>query len=192
MINSVIDYKFYFDKSMSYEAYLEAFQKEIALGESVETHEYLPINWQRITRVFKTMTLLPEIKERLSALNDTRYWLVVSENWCGDAAQTLPVFEKIAEASSGKIKLGIVYRDSNLELIDAHLTNNSRSIPKLIVLDAQYNVINSWGARSEEAQALVVKLKSDPETASTYSEELHKWYAKDKQVAIQKALLELI
>ena len=192
MINSVIDYKFYFDKSLSYKTYLEAFQKEMALGALIEKHEYLPINWQRITRISKTMQLIPEIQERLSALNETRYWLVISEHWCGDAAQTLPVLNKIAENSLGKIQLGIVYRDANLTLIDAHLTNNSRSIPKLIVLDAQYNVINSWGARTAEAEALVVKLKSDPDTASTYSEELHKWYAKDKQVTIQKELLDVL
>jgi hypothetical protein len=42
-------------------------------------------------------------------------WLVISEGWCGDAAQLLPIINKMA-VESGKIDLRIVLRDENEEL----------------------------------------------------------------------------
>jgi hypothetical protein len=38
----------------------------------------------------------------------------------------------------------------------------------------------------------VVRIKSDPERAHQYNEELHKWYAIDRQHAIQREVRELI
>jgi hypothetical protein len=85
----------------------------------------------------------------------------------------------------------IVYRDQHLKLIDAHLTNGGRAIPKLIQLDSHFNITGLWGPRPNEAQKLVKALKSNPDTAAKYNEHLHKWYAENKQQAIQ-AELELL
>ena len=59
-------------------------------------------------------------------------------------------------------------------------------------LTEDYKLIADWGPRPKTAQALVVHLKSNPDTALTYSEELHKWYAKDKQTEILEELLKLV
>jgi hypothetical protein len=37
--------------------------------------------------------------------------------------------------------------------------------------------------------ALVRELKSQPETAATYGEHLHRWYAENRQVDIQRSVL---
>jgi len=92
--------------------------------------------------------------------------------------------------SDGKIDLRFIYRDENLELIDAHLTDGrSRSIPILIQLDSDYNYISSYGPRPAEAQKLVMSLLSRQEP---YSIPLHTWYAKDKQQSIQSDIAKKI
>ena len=63
-------------------------------------------------------------------------WLIITEGWCGDAAQCIPTIEKIA-AESKNIETHYVLRDENLDLIDEYLTNNARSIPKLIACAAK-------------------------------------------------------
>ena len=48
------------------------------------------------------------------------------------------------------------------------------------------------GTRPQEAMALVKRIKSDPAIAHTYSQEVHKWYAQDKQQNIQAELAVLL
>jgi hypothetical protein len=76
--------------------------------------------------------------------------------------------------------------------MDAHLTDGSRSIPKLIQLDSHLNITGIWGPRPSPAQALVKALRANPETARTYSNELHKWYAHDKNKSLEIEMLKLI
>lgn len=187
-----INYKDYAAKGIDYETYRNNHQHQISLGNAVMHAEYLPINLQRSERITKQVVLLPQITAALNQLNTHKTWLLISEHWCGDAAQIVPVIAKVAAASNGKIDLKIVYRDENLALMDAHLTGTSRSIPKLIVLNNNYEVVTTWGPRPAAAQEMVLKLKSNPETAANYAEELHKWYAQNKQVAIQEELVKLL
>lgn len=185
------NYKYYWEKGMNYNTYLTHFEKEVNEGSSKIHADMLPINWQRTKRLNKTVHIDLDSLSVIEAIVFPRKWLVITENWCGDSAQVLPVINKIAEASKGKIDLRMVYRDENLNLIDAHLTNQGRSIPKLIQLNQNFEVTASWGPRPEVAQKLVKGIKSNPSIASTYSEELHKWYAKDQQVSIIRELVEM-
>lgn len=186
------EYALHFEHAMPYQIYFDGLIAEASGTSQNHNSQYLPINLQRSKRIAKTIKLSDEIIEALNNLHHKINWLVISENWCGDSAQVLPVINAIAEASKGKINLRIVYRDQNPDLMNAHLTNGSRSIPILIQLDANFAFINEWGPRPKEAQQLVKALKSNPETAPTYSEKLHKWYADDKTVSIQKELLKLL
>jgi hypothetical protein len=189
---SPVAYRAYFEKGVSYEQYIHNFEADIALGEAAPYHQYLPMNHQRVVRIYKNFAINADLQAKIEALEQPLHWLVISEPWCGDASQIVPVLARIAEASNGKIGFKIAYRDQNLELIDAHLTGTSRSIPKLVQLNADFNPLADWGARPQAAQDLVVALKSNPETAATYSDELHKWYAKDKQTAIQAEIMALL
>lgn len=182
-----MNYKDYFEKGITYEDYLLNFEAELNSEIESKYSAYLPMNWQRSKRIEKTLIL----DSKFEAIEQRTNWLVISEHWCGDASQILPVIHKISLASKGKINLKIIYRDQYPELIEMHLTNGSKSIPKLIQLDENYSLIKDWGPRPETAQQLVVQLKSNPLTAASYSEEVHKWYAKDKQVQIQSELLAL-
>jgi hypothetical protein len=76
--------------------------------------------------------------------------------------------------------------------MNAYLTNGSRSIPKLVQLNEHFNVTGIWGPRPTTAQKLVMELKANPATAPTYANELHLWYAKDKQQSMEQEVKQLI
>lgn len=191
------DYQQYFEKGITFDAYMAIMEKKAA-GELEDKHaKYIPLNLQRSTRVTKTLTLTPEILTILEAYHHKVYWLLISEHWCGDCAQSVPVMVGIAEASKGLIDLRIVSRDAHPALMDAHLTLNpegkgSRSVPKLIQLDSRFSFTGVWGPRPNEAQKMVYALRANPETAATYGEVLHKWYADNRQAFIQRDLHKLL
>ena len=195
-INSVVlnktDYLAYVDRGIDYDTYMVNLAHDAIHNTDTKYNEYINMNQHRIHRVEKTYHMGDEMKSVLNSLTQPIHWLVITEHWCGDAAQIVPVLHAISIASEGKIKMSLVYRDQNPELINAHLTDNTKSIPKVVQLDTEYNVTGSWGPRPVFAQALVKKLKANPETAATYANELHLWYAKDKQQHIEAELIDLL
>jgi len=154
--------------------------------------KYLVINQQRVKRLTQRLRLEPETEvAALNAKPGTK-WLILSEHWCGDGAQIIPVQAAIARASNGRITARVLFRDQNLELMDQFLTNGGRSIPKTIQLNDSFDLVANWGPRPAEAQELVLRIKSDPDRAHTYNEELHKWYAVNRQQACQEELRLLL
>ena len=157
--------------------------------------KYIPINKQRVKRIRKTMAkggLREDLKSALSGLAAGTKMLVLNEFWCGDGAQILPVYEAMEAASRGRLEIRVLMRDAHLDVMDLFLTNGARSIPKTVMLNADLKVLGSWGPRPTEAMALVKRIKSDPAIAHTYSQEVHKWYAQDKQQNIQAELAVLL
>jgi thioredoxin-like negative regulator of GroEL len=186
----------YLEKCVGYGEYRKRFEKiveDIKNGLLKDDYsEYYKLNWQRSTRNEKTFRLTERLSEKLASLKGPVTWLVITEPWCGDSAQSMAAINAIAEASEGKISLKIFYRDSDTSLIDAFLTNGGRSIPKLVQMNQNNEVTGTWGPRPQAAQELVIRLKSDPATAGTYAEALHKWYSDDNTVSIQAEIEQLL
>ncbi len=186
------DYEMYLQKGIGYNQYKQQMAEDLAVNADSKIKEYINLNQRRMYRVEKTFEISVELAAQIKNLKHKIYWLVLTEHWCGDASQLLPVFNAFAEMSEGKIELKLVYRDQHPELMDAYLTNGTRSIPKLIQLDEHYAVTASWGPRPSVAQQLVKQLKSNPATAATYANELHLWYGKDKQKSLESEIAKLI
>lgn len=194
MIARELSLKKYIDKSIDFETYLNQFQEAVIAfkaDKKVDSlyPEYLPINFQRLRRGLKQAYLSEKLLTHIQHLNRPLHWLVLTEPWCGDAAQSLGFLNAVEKASEGKIKLGLLYRDENLELMDQFLTNGGRSIPKLIQFDKDFNVTGSWGPRPKAAQELVLEMKSADEP---YADALHRWYAKDKNQSIDREIIDLL
>ena len=185
-------YAAYLDEGISYAHYKRNLEDDINTNADPKISAYINLNRQRMSRVEKTYQVATPIIDQLKALKHRTYWLVLTEHWCGDASQALPVLNRIAKMSEGKIELKLVYRDQHPELMNAYLTNGSRSIPKLVQLDDHLNVNGIWGPRPTEAQRLVMRLKGNPETAPTYARDLHLWYAKDKQLSLEAEIKQLL
>jgi len=186
------DYKNYLQKGINFQQYKQQMAEDLALNADLKIKEYIHLNQRRMYRVEKTYQISDELAGQIKNLKHKTWWLILTEHWCGDASQTLPALNAIAESSNGKIEMKLLYRDQNDELMNAWLTNETRSIPKLIQLDERFNVTGIWGPRPGAAQKLVKALKADPATAATYANELHLWYAKDRQQALEKEVGQLI
>lgn len=153
---------------------------------------YSKMNVQRMSRVDKTGVLNEGFVQAIEKLEKNYQLLVISEGWCGDAAQIVPLFEKMVEFAPGKFALRFVLRDQNLPLIDAHLTNGGRAIPVLLLLDANGELISKWGPRPEVLQHLLGEWKNETSDMFELAERLHLWYAKDRTQTTQLELTALI
>lgn len=156
--------------------------------------QYAKLNEQRMSRLDKTVQLLPEVTAELARLQGQYVWLVLTEGWCGDAAQIVPVLDAIARASGGHLITRYLLRDENLDLMDRYLTGGvSRSIPKLVVLRADtLTEAAQWGPRPAEAQRLLLELKEQGASHEQYAERIHAWYAKDRTRSTQQELVALL
>ena len=177
--------------ALSYEGYrafvsaLLTNGKATGIEQSEALTNYSLLNDKRMKRLDKTIKLSKETLQEFQKISEPNTWLVLTEGWCGDAAQSLPVLNKIAK-STDKIDLKVILRDENLPLMDLFLTNGGRSIPKLIVLDKENNVIDSWGPRPTIASKMVADYKEkngalDPQ----FKQDLQLWYNKDKGENVQ-------
>jgi hypothetical protein len=152
------------------------------------------INAQRMKRIDKQCIINYNLHTLISQINRKQKWLLISESWCGDSAQCVPVIAKMAELNKN-ILLEIIFRDEHLDLMDNFLTNGSRSIPKLICIDEKTDSINFiWGPRPKAIQDRVSELKKNfPEiTHDELVKNIHLWYAQDKTKSIQAEFIELL
>lgn len=156
--------------------------------------QYTQMNQVRMTRIARITVLLPAVQEALAQLSRSLQWVILTEAWCGDAAQNVPVFFKIAEESQGKILLKLLLRDENLELMDQYLTNGTRSIPKLICFDATTGQeLGTWGPRPAAAQELYRAFKADPVgTKKEFIQNVQLWYARDRTNSMQHEMAQLL
>ena len=183
--------KNYLEKSMTFAEYIALIDGLLVEGKTTGTNQsetmfnYGKLNRQRMKRLGKTADLNEPLKIKAQNIESKIIWLIITEGWCGDAAQNIPIIEKIA-AENPNIETRYVLRDENLELMDAYLTNNARSIPKLIALDAgNLEVIGTWGPRPQIAMDLFYELRKQGMEKSLQMENLQRWYLSDKNQSIQ-------
>ena len=186
------------NESYTYASYIELLDSLLKQGLTTGTNQsesmtdYAMLNQKRMRKWDKIGKITSELMEKIMVLDQKMIWLVITEGWCGDAAQNLPFFNKMAELNPN-IDLRIVLRDENLPLIDAFLTNGGRSIPKLIALDGNLNVLGTWGPRPEPVQKAFLENKvSQERTGKEFTEYLHLWYAKDKGITLQGEILAIL
>ena len=182
------------NSGMSYEEYKKLFADEIENPPAVDeknNYDIKKLNFSRSTRVEKQFVPSDELIEALNKIINPQLWIVLTESWCGDSAQNLPVIAKISELSKN-VELQILHRDSNLEIMDQYLTNGTRSIPKLIAFDEDGKELFLWGARPVAAQQLINELKEKGLQKNEWLIELHKWYANNRGKEIEIELLELL
>lgn len=153
--------------------------------------EYTKLNNRRMKRWDKTIKVPQDIQDRIAQFNEKITWLVLTESWCGDAAHLLPVMNKIAELNDN-INFRVVLRDENEDLMNLFLTNGSKSIPKLIMIDDETgDVLNSYGSRPDEATKMVNEYKANHgKLTPEFKEDLQRWYNKDKGLNTLKDLTE--
>lgn len=186
----------YLATAISYPQYRDLIDKLLTEGKTTgQGHpesfvEYTRLNVTRMERLDKTVALTNDLLNLLNGLKRRYIWLVITEAWCGDAAQNLPVLHLMAKQAPN-IDLKLVLRDENPELMDEYLTNGSRSIPKLIILDAEtLQELGTWGPRPAATLPLLKAYKADPnKTHEEFAKEIQLWYAKDRTLSTQHEIM---
>lgn len=185
------------ENSFNYQEYMDLME-DLVLSESTtgeinkDRVDFTALNYKRSMRLNKKLQLSESQTSTFNEVGMKQTWLVITESWCGDAAQTLPVLNKLAETSEN-IELRIILRDEHPELMDNFLTNGTRSIPKLIILDSDREVVTSWGPRTAAATKLVTDYKEKfGKIDAEFKTQLQKWYNTDKGVSIISELSEII
>jgi glutaredoxin-related protein len=176
----------------TYKTYFESILNFTITAEPYNSEEYLTytkLNYARQNRWLKKGVIQNEYIDVILAINTPQEWIIISEPWCGDAAQIVPFIIKLASYNS-LIKVNIQIRDQNSE-IDDYLTNGKKSIPKLIVRENNKDIFN-WGPRPIGAQEVVNSLVNQHADFHEIKEELQKWYNKDEGISIQQEIIDLL
>lgn len=187
-------------KSHSYAEYRKLVTDLLSEGKSTGAEQseslthYTSLNEARMNRLEKTIKISEETITKLQHLDNHYIWLVISEGWCGDAAQILPILHKMANESHKKVDLRIVLRDENDDLMSHYLTNGGRAIPKVIVICKEAGIVRAdWGPRPKGATELMTNYKRDfgviDEKIKT---DLQLWYLADKGLSVQQELVEIM
>ncbi|MEJ2541622.1 MAG: thioredoxin family protein [Gemmatimonadota bacterium] len=137
------------------------------------------------------MRMAEELVEAARSAGGPWYLLALSEDWCGDAVNALPIIARWAEAVPG-MELRILGRDDNPELMDAHLTGGrSRSIPVVMVLDRDFREVGWWGPRPRVLQDWVLGEGRSLRPQERYKR-VRSWYARDRGRTVLEELLALL
>jgi hypothetical protein len=140
---------------------------------SAEKNATLWRDTYRLTRV------PPETVSRADALAGRWHLLVLNEDWCGDAVNTIPHLARLAELSRN-VDLRVLGRDANPDLMDAHLSSTgARAIPVVIVLDEAFEERGWWGSRPGALQRWVMEEGLALEKDERYRY-VRTWYARDR------------
>jgi hypothetical protein len=200
MMEQPVDLQYYWEQGISYGNYKDII--EIQAKEGIETvneeikqlAEYTRLNISRIHRNDKTLTLEDSVISSLKKSKKKVNILLISEGWCGDASQIVPVVNKLTE-SSENLEMRIVFRDEEEKLINHYLTNGGKAIPIVIFIEAEtFKEIAHWGPRPKACMPFLNKYKTDPEnyTHEDFAKDLQNFYNKDKGQEISRELVSLI
>ncbi len=184
----------YWEKSISFEDYLEVGKQRLenpATQQEIDYKQYYELGIQRIDRTLKKY--IPD-EDQLKELEIKKFKgkiLIISEVWCGDASATVPALVKFFE---GKNEVKVFLRDNDKSLINQFLTNGTESIPKVIILNEDFSVKNSWGPRPKYGKELLMKHKADPEnyTKDHFYNDLQVYYSRNRGKDAVQEILELL
>jgi hypothetical protein len=168
----MLDFRKLWDEALSFEAFVAACKAE---------HCGL---WQGIYKLAR----IPDWAVAAVPPGAGRKLLVIAEDWCGDASNTVPVMARLVDLAPG-LELRVIRRDENPELMDQYLTNGSRSIPIVIALDDRFQEIGHWGPRPNQLQTWVMANRATTPKAELYPQ-VRKWSARDHGETTLREVLE--
>ncbi|HEY5220174.1 MAG TPA: thioredoxin family protein [Gemmatimonadaceae bacterium] len=155
------------DDALTFEAWLPTARKNAELWAGIYKHAHVPDDM--VARATRALEQGEKGPWRL---------LVLSEDWCGDAVNTVPVVQRLVERVPA-LELRMLGRDANPDLMDAHLTGTSRSIPVVMLFGPDFKERGWWGPRPAELQAWVLGPGHAMEKDDRYRE-VRRWYAHDQ------------
>jgi hypothetical protein len=171
----VLSYIHEFEAAMRFDEYLSVVEKNADLWLGI--HARASVHASDIARI--------------EATNTQWHLLVISEDWCGDAVNTVPVVARLAE-QAGNVDMRIITRDDHLDIMDRHLSPaGARAIPVVMVLNEAFEEVGWWGSRPTELQAWVMAEGRQMDTPERYKH-IRTWYARDRGETTVREILGII
>ncbi|WP_334127105.1 thioredoxin family protein [Empedobacter brevis] len=186
----------YINKGLTYENYIvrveDDLENEIENDDPKEYVQYYALGLQRMNRIFKTFKLSPVQEKRIQSTANNLKFLIITEGWCGDASQILPVVEKLANALNSSTHY--ILRDENMELMEKYKTNGALSIPIIIGVNESNEEIFRFGPRPKAGMEMLARFKNNPDiySADDFHEDLQRYYNENKGEDIVNEILDLI
>lgn len=185
---------------INYSRYMADFEAAVAERRTSGSNQteamiaYTKLNLTRMRRLNKTVVPGAELVKRVGDMPFKMTWLVLTEYWCGDAAQNIPFIAKTAEAA-GNAELKLLFRDENLRYTERYLTNGTRSIPKLVVYrNDTGEPVAVWGPRPKAVQQMVIDYKNAVDNKppfDVFAGQIHAWYTSNKNRDLESELLAI-
>lgn len=161
------------DESIPYEQFVQEAEKNRQLWEGI----------------YRTARIPSWAVDQACARASRARLLVIAEDWCGDASNTVPILARLGDEAEC-LEMRLIKRDEHPEVMDRYLTNGTRSIPIVIALDQDFRELGHWGPRPAELQAWVIANKDHMPKTELYPE-TRRWYAKDRGVTTLREVLAL-
>jgi hypothetical protein len=154
------------------------------IARPIKNHEM----WVGITN---RVVIPVELSARVNALGGHWHLLVLSEDWCGDSVNIVPILAKLTQSVTN-MDMRILARDENLDIMDTHLTGGkSRSIPIVILLNEKYQECGWWGPRPSPLQKWVVETGMSMPKEERYKE-VRKFYARDRGLTTMHEIVDML
>lgn len=185
--------KEFWDNGKSYDEYIEyaeeALKKAREKGDE-EYEKYYELGIRRMNRAYKKFQADESQKEALAQKDFKGKLLVIAEPWCGDCSAAVPALARFFEDAGVRMTL----RDGEPSLIGDFLTDGKEAIPKVLLLDENYEVTDTWGERPQAAIEIYQRFKADPENypREQFYADLQKYYARNKGRDMIAEILELM
>lgn len=178
-----------FDNALDSSSYYGLFDQILKQPEKHPAYqnylEYIKLN---VSRIKRNQKIQPNLTQTLPTVSQK--WLIITEPWCGDAAQSLPIAQNLANELG--IECRYLLRDHYLSIMDLFLTQGSRSIPKIIGYDTESKKIAfTWGPRPAPLQEFVIHAKEN-QTANDWHKQVQKWYNQDQGKTTVSELLNCL
>ena len=190
----VLDHAFSYPQFVEFTAQLVLENRTTGANQSEAYLEYTRMCLQRMRRWDKTAKVSHQMESLVRSISEAQVWLIITEAWCGDGSQSIPFLAKLADLNP-LIDLKIIMRDENPEIMDAYLTNGARSIPKLVAFTKDLKVeLFTWGPKPEYLIKRHKEYKHDAQGKpyKEFLEEIHLWYARNKNQDLEAELFPLI
>lgn len=158
----MVNYRDSFEQAVPYRAFIDGVRTNAELWRAIAARAM--IDPQQIEAVEKTALRW--------------HLLILADDWCGDAVNTVPYFGALGELASN-LSVRILSRDQNPGIMDAHLTNGARAVPVVILLDEQFNERACWAPRPGALQQWFTTTGRGIPKEERYRE-IRRWYARDR------------
>lgn len=144
----------------------------------------------------KRVRVSDDARDRLLNLPGQRRVLVLTEDWCGDAARSVPALAAAFEEAPA-VEHRYLDSDAHPRVIARYLTHGGEAIPMAIVQDEDGRELGAWGPRPAALQALLRARKRElgsptPETLARFYAPILGWYGSDKGRATIEEILMLL